>query len=328
MAKRRLHHALKVNMVDVLSADVFMHVDAQDTREWGNHARATSEEFDEVVRVLKPVASKLIAYVPPPIAPSACAAESAGGAGSSVCHAHDCGTFSCGCYVAGCTHCVTTQYLPQHKHTSECLALVAAQEVARGAPYDLVVKIRPDLNVTRPVPPFDEIERVVSPRDAPPALCAQGGGAQVGEAAPLSQHPLTLDDKFGLMPRRVAAVYMNATAAFTECQSRTINAPDCGEGRMGVGGKGMMGGKGRMMKTKGRQLMEKPQKDKTAFKAMRRRALSQKGAKGFPGGGHSPYWSTPQCVLKRHLMKWIPEVRMTDCLRLDGKGPVLRLIRP
>ena len=40
MAKRRLHHALKVNMVDVLSADVFMHVDAQDTREWGNHARA------------------------------------------------------------------------------------------------------------------------------------------------------------------------------------------------------------------------------------------------------------------------------------------------
>jgi hypothetical protein len=39
---------------------------------------------------------------------------------------------------------VTTQYIPQHLHTSECLELVAAHEAARGSAYDFVVKIRPD----------------------------------------------------------------------------------------------------------------------------------------------------------------------------------------
>ena len=46
------------------------------------------------------------------------------------------------------------------------------------------------------------------------------------------------------------------------------------------------------------------------------------------GGGHSPYWATPQCVLKRHLIFSLPEIRMVDCLRKPGERPLLRLIRP
>jgi hypothetical protein len=220
---------------------------------------------------------------------------------------------------------VTTQYIPQHLHTSECLELVAAHEAARGSAYDFVVKIRPDLNVTRPVPSFDEIERLVSPREGPPALCAQGGGP-------------TLDDKFALMPRRVAAVYMNATKAYEVCQSREVNEPDCS------GGKGGKGGKGAMFKG-GREVRSLAMKSRAMSKDARRRMKAMyKVGKGRPsaegdlphGRGRrlqvwtSPaYWATPQCVLKRHLIAHLPELRIFDCLRGEGsRGVVLRLVRP
>jgi hypothetical protein len=140
MRTRGLHVHLKKHMVDVLNADVFVHVDAADTRPWGVKAEATSDDFNEVVRVLNAKGAKLESYQPQPVPPSACA----GPGERRVCKAFDCGTFTCGCYVAGCTHCVTTQYIPQHLHTSECLELVAAHEAARGSAYDFVVKIRPD----------------------------------------------------------------------------------------------------------------------------------------------------------------------------------------
>lgn len=321
MRTRGLHVHLKKHMVDVLNADVFVHVDAADTRPWGVKAEANSNDFNEVVRVLNAKGAKLESYQPQPVPPSACA----GPGERRVCKAFDCGTFTCGCYVAGCTHCVTTQYIPQHLHTSECLELVAAHEAARGSAYDFVVKIRPDLNVTRPVPSFDEIERLVSPREGPPALCAQGGGP-------------TLDDKFALMPRRVAAVYMNATKVYEVCQSREVNEPDCS------GGKGGKGGKGAMFKG-GREVRSLAMKSRAMSKDARRRMKAMyKVGKGRPsaegdlphGRGRrlqvwtSPaYWATPQCVLKRHLIAHLPELRIFDCLRGEGsRGVVLRLVRP
>ena len=41
-----------------------------------------------------------------------------------------------------------------------------------------------------------------------------------------------------------------------------------------------------------------------------------------------PYWATPQCVLKRHLLEHLKGLRMVDCMRPDGGPAVLRLIRP
>ena len=344
MRTRGLHVHLKKHMVDVLNADVFVHVDAADTRPWGVKAEATSDDFNEVVRVLNAKGAKLESYQPQPVPPSACA----GPGERRVCKAFDCGSFTCGCYVAGCTHCVTTQYIPQHLHTSECLELVAAHEAARGSAYDLVIKIRPDLNVTRPVPSFDEIERLVSPREAPPALCAQGGGAIYGTrivAPPLAQYPLTLDDKFALMPRRVAAVYMNATKAYEVCQSREVNEPDCSGGKFSKEARDLAV-KSLAVKLKARSLAMKSKamsKDarrrmKAMYKGGKGRSSAESSAEGVPPQGRgrrlqtwtSPaYWATPQCVLKRHLMAHIPELRMLDCLRGEGnRGAVLRLVRP
>ena len=45
-------------------------------------------------------------------------------------------------------------------------------------------------------------------------------------------------------------------------------------------------------------------------------------------GGHGPYWATPQCVLKRHLIANVEGVRMVDCLRMGGGPAALRLLRP
>ena len=42
----------------------------------------------------------------------------------------------------------------------------------------------------------------------------------------------------------------------------------------------------------------------------------------------APYWATPQCVLKRHLLEKMPQVRMLDCTRAPGQLPLLRLLRP
>ena len=57
------------------------------------------------------------------------------------------------------------------------------------------------------------------------------------------------------------------------------------------------------------------------------------GLKRALAGAHlaassSPYWATPQCVLKRHLLAQLPDVRMVDCLREVGQRPLLRLVRP
>ena len=43
---------------------------------------------------------------------------------------------------------------------------------------------------------------------------------------------------------------------------------------------------------------------------------------------HQPYWATPQCVLKRHLLAGLgSELRMINCMAALN-GPLLRLVRP
>ena len=57
--------------------------------------------------------------------------------------------------------------------------------------------------------------------------------------------------------------------------------------------------------------------------------LPTDGARG--GAGRMklpPYWATPQCILKRHLLARLPELRMGDCLRGPQEPALLRLVRP
>ena len=335
MVKYGLHLSLRTRLVRPLNADVFVHVDSEDTRQWGRTKAASSEEYAEAVRVLRPLSAKLVSYSPPPSPLASCPKT------SGVCAARDCGTFGCGCYLPSCTHCAVGQYVPQHEHTRHCLEMIEEVEARRGRRYELVVKIRPDLNVTRPVRGLNELAAELlgsssgagrAPHSPPPVLCAQGGGAPVGDAEPLASLPLTLDDKFALMTRDVASVYMNATHAFGTCQSRRANTLTCGGDRGGGGG---MAGKGELLLGKRRSM----QALHTLHSNARGGGIARGGAslrskgsrltKGDAGGGgHSPYWATPQCVLKRHLISSLPEMRMVDCLRKPGERPLLRLIRP
>ena len=41
-----------------------------------------------------------------------------------------------------------------------------------------------------------------------------------------------------------------------------------------------------------------------------------------------PYWATPQCILKRHLLAADPNMGMVDCTRREGQPVLMRLIRP
>ena len=112
------------------------------------------------------------------------------------------------------------------------------------------------------------------------------------------------------MTREVAAVYMNATRAFGTCQSRKLNGPSCG------GGLGKLGGGGGGLKAKAK------------LPGGKHGLLNSKRAL-LAASQHTPYWATPQCVLKRHLLSHLPDVRMVDCLREAGqRGPVMRLVRP
>ena len=164
-------------------------------------------------------------------------------------------------------------------------------------------------------------------------------------APPLAQYPLTLDDKFALMPRRVAVVYMNATKAYEVCQSREVNEPDCSGGKFSKEARDLAV-KSLAVKLKARSLAMKSKamsKDarrrmKAMYKGGKGRSSAESSAEGVPPQGRgrrlqtwtSPaYWATPQCVLKRHLMAHLPELRIFDCLRGEGsRGVVLRLVRP
>ena len=348
MVRKRLHHYLKRNLIDVLRADTFVHVDTADTRAWGNTHVASSDEYEEVLKVLQPVAAKSISYTSPKVDSNVCAASisSTGGAESKVCHAHDCGTFGCGCYLPSCTHCVTTTYTPQHLHTSECLQMINANELKRNKKYDLIIKIRPDMNVTKPMPSSQQFANILLPNQQPfpPYLCTQA--APRGEPERLTDLPLTMDDKFAMMPRAVASVYMNATSAFAACQSRATNLIDCGDKGMGgkgaavkamKGGLGMKGGKGMskggMYKVGGLKARLPPdvmlQRSKEKARLKGRRLLEEVIEEGRRlQMRHQPYWATPQCVLKRHLLAGLgPELRMINCMAALN-GPLLRLVRP
>ena len=166
----------------------------------------------------------------------------------------------------------------------------------------------------------------------------------MGEAEPLALS-MTLDDKFALLPRALASVYMNATRIFDSCQARERNAPDCGGGRAGgadrmlaagkVGRAGKAGAGGKVAKHQrklhmlnGRRLSDGGggrgvPRSKTISKAKMIAAKSHSGS----GRPPPPYWATPQCVLKRHLLATVADVHMVDCLRREGEPALLRLIR-
>ena len=338
MVRSGLHHRLQRLLVQPLGADVFIHVDAADTRQWGVTKAAPLSDYEEVVRVMRPLVTSHASYVPPTSPLAQCVSSGAAAAPADhmrVCAARDCGSFSCGCYVPGCSMCAVGQYIPQHAHTKRCLEMIQRHEVRRGRRYEVVIKTRPDLNVTRQVRSYDEIlaalagggsgggvpaHAIVESQGLPPTLCAQGGGAPPGEPEPLASLPLTLDDKFGLMTREVAAVYMNATGAFSACQSRRLNAPSCGDGGL-LQARGGDAAAANLVRARpgGGSLKAKLSSSRHGLK----RALA-----GAHFAAHQPYWATPQCVLKRHLLTHLPDVRMVDCLREPGQRPLLRLVRP
>ena len=309
MRSRGLHVYLKKHLVDILHADLFMHVDLADTHintqttpDAYEKSNTSSADVAEIMRVLGPRRVKLASYEPPPVPPSACATSGSSGGGGGgakvVCTSMECGGYTCGCYKDGCTDCVMATSIPQYQHTRECLKMIALHERARGSEYDMIVKWRPDVNITRPVPPFEEITRLISPPGSSPALC--GPGVVEYPLLPLSEYPHTIDDKFGFMSRRVAAVYFNATSTFEQCQSREVNGPDC---KLPAS---PWGPNGKSVRT---QLYGN--KDPSAW------------TKQLFGLESAPLWATPECVFKRHLLAHMPQLRMVDCL--GGEG--YRLVR-
>ena len=140
-----------------------------------------------------------------------------------------------------------------------------------------------------------------------------------------------LDDKFGLMARRVAEVYFNSTAAFYSCALQRINGPSCLP----------------LMTTSIPAPSFKPSFKVAALAAKglaRARALA--GKEKLMGGGlgkaaalpprqgrrslqqapgHSPYWATPQCVLTRHMLARLPDLEVVAC---TAESMPIRLARP
>ena len=151
MVPRGLHRVLKKQLVDVLHADMFVHVDTADTRAWGSTRDVPRAEYEEVVRVLQPKAGQLISYKSPQADPTRCDASVRGSGGARVCVAHDCGSFTCGCYVPGCTHCDVSPYIPQHAHTKGCLEMIVEEERRRGRQYAL--RTPPSAVIATPSPP-------------------------------------------------------------------------------------------------------------------------------------------------------------------------------
>jgi hypothetical protein len=123
----QLHVRLRDHVLDPLPADAFLSLDLDDTRAWGKQLKPSRADYDEALRVLRPVAHELISLVPPDGGRS-CGAPAAG---ERVCQAHDCGTFNCGCYINGCTHCEVAAYIPMHDHNSRCLTMIARHEAIR-----------------------------------------------------------------------------------------------------------------------------------------------------------------------------------------------------
>jgi|TARA_B100000513_G_C11886936_1_gene181068 hypothetical protein len=141
-----LHERIRKFALDALPADVFLHVDASDTREWGRHRNNSAREYEAALQVLRPVAARMEHFAPS--AGSRCAGRLARSGGNSdgtatthVCHAHDCGSFNCGCYLPECTHCEVSRYIPMHEHNRRCLALIAGHEARRGRRYEFVIKL-------------------------------------------------------------------------------------------------------------------------------------------------------------------------------------------
>lgn len=209
----RLHETLRAHALDALPADAFLHVDAADTRAWGRQHGVLTRDYEEALRVLRPVAAQIEHFEPPassvrcdPTLPANESTTQRGGRGGSamrVCKAYDCGGFKCGCYLPHCTHCEMAQYTPMHDHNRRCLQLVLAHEARRGRPYEFVLKVRPDLRLPSPLPSLARLAAAL-PR-AVPSLCVNGAPP---EAA--LQLGLPLDDKWAIMRRPIADVYMHS----------------------------------------------------------------------------------------------------------------------
>ena len=343
-----LHVSTRANVLDPLGADAFLHVALDDTRAWGVKKHSSSNELDEALRVLRPVAKQLES-LHPPVASTRCAAQIAtASAGSHACRAHDCGTFSCGCYRPECSHCDVSTYLPQHTHNERCLQLIAQHETRRGAEYVWVMKWRPDLHATRPLPPLRELTAPLL--TGPPTICLMSG-----DALP-SPPERPVDDKFALMSRRLARLYLNATAAFDGCYARQTTEPYCSVD-LGPSSKfarpphaaGAKGGKlahagGRTRARRGLALLTKAGGVGHGGGSKGGFVKGHAGGGGGGGGGgaagasppkarrgsgsgglgFSPYWATPQCVLTYHLKRQLHDLHTVKCI-----APArMRLARP
>ena len=338
-----LHVSTRANVLDPLGADAFLHVALDDTRAWGIKKHSSSDELGEAVRVLRPVA-KQVASLHPPVASTRCAAQLASAsAGSHACRAHDCGTFSCGCYLPECSHCDVSTYLPQHTHNERCLQLIAQHEARRGSEYEWVMKWRPDLQAQRPLPPLRELTAPLL--TGPPTICLMSGDTQ---PAPPDR---PVDDKFALMSRRLARLYLNATAAFDGCYARKTTEPYCAvdgsplskfaRPHVAKGGKLALAGHTRMRR--GLAMLTKPGGVGHGGRAgfvkghaagggvgagvpppkVRRSGVGGGGG-GGGGLGFSPYWATPQCVLTYHLKTQLHDLHTVKCIT----PPRVRLVRP
>lgn len=105
-------------------------------------------------------------------------------------------------YRACLYHC--DRYVPQHAHNAACLQLALDYEQQQRFQYDYFVKARPDLSFSKPLPTISVLNRRLRTTGSS-SICLSGqSDGQLAGGKPV-------DDKFALMPRDVALVYLNAT---------------------------------------------------------------------------------------------------------------------
>ena len=242
---------------------------------------------------------------------------------------------------------------PATCHTAprrQCLGLVSEHERAVAKRYRYLLKLRPDLRIDAPFPPISTLESRVP--TAPPTLCTSfsGRGAS-GASIRFTRAGGTLGDKWALMRRDVADVYMNATRAF-DGQARlcTPRTTFCGTREKAATQRCRCAGSPRRTPRRLRRplgadtvqvLMPPPLTRVLPHHAqcISRRAVDEacgvtkKGGKALKPAlkgrrlaharrRHSPYWATPQCVLGRHMVAAFDDLHVVGCV--DARMTIVR----
>lgn len=105
----------------------------------------------------------------------------------------------------------------QWKNVAASFAMARAYEAEHCVRFSHVVRIRPDLFVTMPLPPISTFS---SSAVTVPFLSRMGGGTSSSQG--------WMDDRFAVVPRRFADVYFNTIQSYFTCRKCQHYVDSCG----------------------------------------------------------------------------------------------------